>query len=409
MAERGPDWLEWVDGGVTAPAGWRAGATYTGVRTYGEEPRYDVGLLASDRVCTVAGIFSRNAVVGAPIKFNRPRVATGRAQAIVANSGNANTVTGERGDLDAARMASVAGSHLGVHEELVLVASTGVIGRPLPMDRIEGGIAAIEPRPDGGAEFARAIMTTDTRPKSRAVRFEAGGRTYSIGGVAKGSGMVHPDMATVFCFLTTDAPAEPGWLQSTLKAAGDVSINMVDVDMDSSTSDTMLLFANGAAGGDPLDDGHPAAPRFREALEAISIALARELARDGEGARTLIEVQVEGAASLEDARLAARTVTASPLVKTMVAGRDANLGRVLMAVGRSGARVDVDRTSVWIGQHCAFERGVPTETPYETISAAMDAEEVVLRVDLGLGDGRATAWGCDLTEEYVRINADYTT
>jgi glutamate N-acetyltransferase/amino-acid N-acetyltransferase len=409
MAERGPEWLEWLDGGVTAPEGWRAGASYAGVRTYGEEPRYDVGLLASDRPCTVAGIFSQNAVVGAPIKFNRPRVATGRAQAIVANSGNANTVTGERGDLDSARMASVAGVHLGVPEELVLVASTGVIGRPLPMDRIEGGIAAIEARPDGGPQFARAIMTTDTRAKSRAVRFEAGGRTYTIGGVAKGSGMVHPDMATVFCFLTTDAPAEVGWLQSTLKAAGDVSINMIDVDMDSSTSDTMLLLANGAAGGAPLDERHPAAPRFREALEAVAIALARELARDGEGARTLIEVQVEGAASLEDARRAARTVTASPLVKTMVAGRDANLGRVLMAVGRSGARVDVDRTSVWIGAYCAFERGVPTETPYETISQAMDTEEVVLRVDLGLGDGRATAWGCDLTEDYVRINADYTT
>ncbi|MEZ4502828.1 MAG: bifunctional glutamate N-acetyltransferase/amino-acid acetyltransferase ArgJ [Dehalococcoidia bacterium] len=409
MAERGPGWLEWVEGGVTAPEGWRAGATYAGVRTYGEEPRYDVGLLASDRPCAVAGIFSRNAVVGAPIKFNRPRVQTGRAQAIVANSGNANTVTGERGDLDAGRMASVAGEHLGVPEELVLVASTGVIGRPLPMDRIEGGIAAIEARADGGSEFARAIMTTDTRPKSRAVRFEADGRTYTIGGVAKGSGMVHPDMATVFCFLTTDAPADAGWLHTTLKAVGDVSINMIDVDMDSSTSDTMLLFANGAAGGPPLDDAHAAAPRFREALEAVAIALARELAADGEGARTLIEVQVEGGATLEDARLAARTVTASPLVKTMVAGRDANLGRVLMAVGRSGARVDVDRTSVWIGEHCAFERGVPTETPYETISAAMEAPEVVLRVDLGLGNGRATAWGCDLTEDYVRINADYTT
>jgi glutamate N-acetyltransferase/amino-acid N-acetyltransferase len=409
MAEHGPEWLEWVEGGVTAPEGWRAGATDAGIRTYGEEPRYDVGLLASDRPCAVAGIFSRNAVVGAPIRFNRPRVEAGRAQAIVANSGNANTVTGERGDLDASRMALVAGERLGVPEELVLVASTGVIGRPLPMDRLESGIASIEAQPEGGPEFARAIMTTDTRPKSRAVRFEAEGRAYTIGGVAKGSGMVHPDMATVFCFLTTDAPAEAAWLQETLKAVGDVSINMIDVDMDSSTSDTMLLFANGAAGGAPLDASHPAAPRFREALEAVAIALARELAADGEGARTLIEVQVEGAATLEDARLAARTVTASPLVKTMVAGRDANLGRVLMAVGRSGARVEVDRTSVWIGEHCAFERGTPTETPYETISAAMDAAEVVLRVDLGLGDGRATAWGCDLTEDYVRINADYTT
>ena len=179
--------------------------------------------------------------------------------------------------------------------------------------------------------------------------------------------------------------------------------------MDSSTSDTMLLLANGRAGGQPLEASHPAADRFRAALEEVSIALARDLARDGEGARTLIEVQVEGAASLDDARRAARTVTSSPLVKTMVAGRDANLGRVMMAIGRSGAQIEVDRTSVWIGEHCAFERGAPTAVEYETMSTAMDAEEVLIRVDLGLGSHAATAWGCDLTEDYVRINADYTT
>jgi len=402
--------IEWVEGGgVTSPAGWRAGAVYAGIRTYGEEPRYDVGLLASDRPAAVAGMFSRNAVVGAPIKYNRPRVAEGVAQAIVANSGNANTVTGEQGDRDAARMAAIAAERLGIDESLVLVASTGVIGRLLPMDNLERAISAITPNESGGGLFCRAIMTTDTRPKQRAVRVTVDGRTYTVGGVAKGSGMVHPNMATVFCFLTTDAPADVEWLRRTLREVGDRTINMIDVDMDSSTSDTMLLLANGAADGEPVSDGHPAAVPLRAAVEAVATELAKELARDGEGARTLIEVTVEGAATLEDARLAARTVTSSPLVKTMVYGRDANLGRVLMAVGRSGARVEVERASVWIGEHCAFEHGAPTEVPYETLSAAMDGPEVRIRVELGLGSESATAWGCDLTEDYVRINANYTT
>ncbi len=402
--------FEWIEGGnVTSPAGFRAGGVYAGIRTYGDEPRYDVGILVSDQVCAVAGIFTTNAVAGAPVKLDRPRVATGMAQAIVANSGNANVSTGEQGDRDAARMAEVAASHLGIPAEHVLVASTGVIGRVLPMDKLEPAIVAIQPTADGGSIFTRAIMTTDTVPKHHAVRFTVGGRTYHVGGTAKGSGMVHPNMATVFCFVTTDAPCDADWLRSTLREVGDLSINMVDVDMDTSTSDTMLLLANGAAGGTSIAAGHPAAAPLRAAIEAVAIALARDLARDGEGARTLIEVTVIGAASREDARMAARTVTSSPLVKTMVTGRDANLGRVLMAIGRSGARIEERLISVWIGEHCAFERGAPTSVPYSTISKAMDAPEVQIRVDLGLGNETATAWGCDLTEDYIKINAEYTT
>ena len=401
--------VEPVESGVTAPRGFLAGGVFTGIKTYGPEPRLDVGLLVSERPANVAGLFSTNAVVGAPIKFNRPRVASGRAQAIVASSGNANAVTGEQGDRDAARMAALAAQRLEIDESLVLVASTGVIGRPLPMGRIERGIAAVEPSADGGEAFARAIMTTDTRPKQRAARVSVEGRSYTVGGVAKGSGMVHPEMATVFCFLTTDAPAEGEWLRSTLIEVGDRSINMIDVDMDSSTSDTMLLLANGIAGGAPIAEGHPGAEPLRAAVESVATALAKDLARDGEGARTLIEAVVDGAASPADARMAARTVTSSPLVKTMVTGRDPNWGRVLMAVGRSGARVEIERTSVWIGEHCVFERGAPSGVEEATIAAAMDRDEVLLRVDLGLGDGTATAWGCDLTAEYVRINADYTT
>ncbi|HVU05767.1 MAG TPA: bifunctional glutamate N-acetyltransferase/amino-acid acetyltransferase ArgJ [Polyangiaceae bacterium] len=400
---------QFIEGGVTAPRGFSAGGAYAGIKTYGEEPRRDVGLLVSASPCAIAGVFTRNRVCGAPVELCRERIAAGRARAVVVNSGCSNVATGEAGRKDARRMAVVAAEKLGVPQEEVFVASTGVIGRRLPMDQIERGIAAISPSESGGAEFTRAIMTTDTYPKSRAAKVSVGGVTYTVGGTAKGSGMVHPDMATVLCFMTTDAPVELAWLQKTLRAVADVSLNMVDVDMDTSTSDTMLLLANGQAGGTPITDGHPAAAAVHGAIEAVAIELAKELARDGEGAKTLIEARVRGARTVEDARKAARTVVSSPLVKTMVTGRDANLGRLMMAVGRSGADVDVDRTSVYIGEHCAFERGAPTDVPYAVISKALDAKEVVLSVDLGLGEGTATAWGCDLTEGYVHINASYTT
>lgn len=398
-----------ASGGVTSPKGFVASGIGVGIRTYGAEPRYDVGILSATGPSVVAGVFTRNQVCGAPVELCRERVEGGSARAVVVNSGCSNVAMGERGRRDARRMAHVAATHLGIPEQEMLVASTGVIGRPLPLEAIERGILAMRPAEGGGADFSRAIMTTDMVPKSRAARVTVGGVTYTVGGTAKGSGMVHPDMATVLCFMTTDAPVAADWLRATLRRTADVSLNMVDVDMDTSTSDTMLLFANGAAGGSRIQAGHPAEEPLSRAIEAVAIELARDLARDGEGAKTLIEVRVEGARSLEDARIAARTVVSSPLVKTMVTGRDPNLGRVMMAIGRSGARVDVDRTSVFIGDKCAFERGSPTAVPYDEIKRALDGAEVVIRVDLGLGSSAATAWGCDLTEEYVRINGSYTT
>lgn len=401
--------LEVIEGGVTAPAGFVAGGAYAGIKTYGPEPRLDVGILAADAPCTVAGVYTRNAVVGEPVRLTRARAARGAARAIVANSGNSNVATGPQGAADAVRMAALAAAKLGVAEPDVLVASTGVIGRLLPMDRIAAGVGAVEVSRAGGEDFARAIMTTDTHPKQAAARVEAAGRTYTVGGVAKGAGMIHPDMATMFGFLTTDAPAEHAWLQATLRRVCDRSFNMIDVDMDTSTSDTVLLLAGGAAGGEPVTDGHPAADALEAAIELVAVTLARRLARDGEGANTLIEVVVEGAASVEDARLCARTISSSPLVKTMVTGRDPNWGRVLMAAGRSGAALDPAGASVWIGEHVAFGRGAPAATSEADISAAMDTEELRIRIDLAAGEATATAWGCDLTAEYVSINADYTT
>ena len=404
-----PHAIEAIPGGVTAPDGFRAGGAAAGIKTYGPEPRLDVGLLASDRPCAVAGLYTRNAVQGAPVLITRERAAAGTARAVVANSGNSNVATGPRGIEDAARMAALAAAKIEAEEREVLVASTGVIGRPLPLDRVEAGIAAITLSADGGEAFARAVMTTDTRPKQAAVRVEAAGRAFAVGGAAKGAGMIHPDMATMLAFLTTDAPADPAWLRAALRRVCDRSFHMLDVDMDTSTSDMALVLANGAAGGEPIGEGSPAAAALEAGLGSVAVTLARELARDGEGARTLIEVVAAGAASVGDARLAARAISSSPLVKTMVTGRDPNWGRVLMAAGRSGAAIDPGAASVWIGGRPAFERGAPAPTPEAEISAAMDAGEVRIRIDLAAGDAEATAWGCDLTAEYVSINADYTT
>jgi glutamate N-acetyltransferase/amino-acid N-acetyltransferase len=405
---------ERVAGGLTAPAGFRAGGAYTGIRSYGPEPRLDVGLLVSETPCVTAGLFTTNAVVGEALSWTRERLrgadAT-RVRAIVANSGNANTWTGEQGARDARRMAELAAQRLGVAPAEVLVGSTGVIGRPLPMDRVERGVAEIELGSDEAAAtaFARSILTTDTRPKQTARRLQAGGHIYTVGGAAKGAGMIHPDLATMFAFLTTDAPVAPAWLDATLRAASADSFEMLDVDMDSSTCDMVIALANGRAGGEPISDGHPAAPALASVIAEVATELARELARDGEGARTLIEVVVEGAADEREARLAARTIASSPLVKTMVAGRDPNWGRIAMAAGRSGARLDQSRTRIWIAELPAFEAGAPAATLEADLRAAMETPELRIRADLGVGTASATAWGCDLTEDYVRINATYTT
>ncbi len=400
-------WLETPS--ITSPLGWTAGAVYAGIKTYGEEPRFDVALLASERPCAVGGIFTTNKVCGAPVTVTRERIASGLVQALVVNSGCSNVAMGQRGLDDARAMAALAARKLGIRDEAVLVGSTGVIGRPLPMAAIGDGLARIELDEQGGAAFSRAIMTTDTVPKVHALKFSHGGRVYTVAGTAKGSGMVHPDMATVFCFLTTDAPVNAAWLQEATRRVGDATINMVDVDMDTSTSDMMLTLANGAAGGDELTATSDGCRLLEGAMLEVATRLARDLAADGEGATALLVAELRGARSVEDARAAARAVVSSPLVKSMITGRDPNLGRVLMAIGRSGADVDVTKTSVWIGEHLAFERGAPTSLDLGVISRAMGGDCVTLRVDLGLGEHSATAWGCNLTEEYVRINAHYTT
>lgn len=398
-------------GGVTAPRGFLAAGVHANVKGKGGLKK-DVALVFSQVPAAAAGVFTRNRVKAAPVRLCEERVAGGRLQAIVANSGNANACTGEQGMRDAERMAQVAAEALGIAPELVAVASTGVIGVPLPMDRVEAGIraAAAALAPDGNAAAAQAIMTTDTFPKEWALQVElSGGRAVTIGGMAKGSGMIHPNMGTMLAFITTDAPIAPAALRAALERGVDASFNMISVDGDTSTNDTVLVLANGLAGGETIVQGTPDWEAFAAGLEQLLVHLARAVARDGEGATKLIEVRVEGAPTLRDARLAARAVAASNLVKAAVFGRDPNWGRVLAAMGYSGAEFDPDRVDLWLGHVQVMAGGAGLAFPEDEARRVLEQDEVVIRADLHAGPASATAWGCDLSYDYVKINADYRT
>jgi glutamate N-acetyltransferase/amino-acid N-acetyltransferase len=330
-------------------------------------------------------------------------------RALIVNAGIANTCVGEQGFIDAEEMTSLAAQKTGTAPEQVLVCSTGVIGVELPMSLIRSGVEQIELTGNGGADMARAIMTTDTRPKEVAVSFEVGGRQVFLGGIAKGSGMIHPNMATMLSFLTTDAAVEREFLQAALSQVADETYNMLTVDGDSSTNDTVLLMANGAARNTEITDASPDADTFMAALRQVCTYLTQELARDGEGASHLIVVEVARATDITDARNAARTIASSSLVKSAVFGTDPNWGRVLAALGRSRAAVEEDKIDLFINGVCIMEAGKPIPFHRDAVVAQMRRPEVTFRLQLNLGSGEATAWGCDLTEEYVIINSAYTT
>jgi glutamate N-acetyltransferase / amino-acid N-acetyltransferase len=396
------------EGHVTTPRGFRAAATSAGIKSYAADA-LDLGILCGEGMCVVAGTFTKSTVKGAPVVVTQRHIAGGRVRGIVVNSGCANVATGTRGIADAEEMCARAAKLLGCAAAELAVCSTGHIGHFLPMEKIRAGIERVAPRADGGFELARAIMTTDRRPKHLAASFEAGGRRYTVGGIAKGSGMIHPDMATMFGFMTTDAPLDPGFGRAVLRRVVDRTFNMISVDGDTSTSDTVLLLASGAAGGDAFDEAHPAALGFEAALEAVARHLAREIARDGEGANKLIEVRVTGAASVEEARAAARAISASALVKVGVHGNDPNWGRVLAAVGKSGAHIDLTRAVVRIGNTATYADGGPVAFERAAVVGAMAQPEVLIAADLASGKHEATAWGCDLTEAYVTVKGVFHT
>ncbi len=399
-----------VEGGtITTAQGFKAGGTYVGIKTYSED-KMDMGLLLSDTPCAVAGVFTKSSLVSPSVTVNRETLAAGGpVRGLVVNSGIANAGVGEQGYIDAKEMAAVAAAGLGVKPDEVLVFSTGVIGVELPMTLIKKGVDEIVLVDDGGNALARSMMTTDTRTKEAAVSVNVGGSDVNICGVAKGSGMIHPNMATMLCFVSTDAAVEQDYLRSILPDIADSTLNMLDIDGDTSTNDSLVVLANGAAGNTPLTAGSADADTFRDALFEVLVQLTRQLAQDGEGASRLIVAEVQGARNLEDARMAARTITSSLLVKSAVYGADPNWGRLIMALGRSGAETIESKIDLYINGVCIMESGRPVPFARDAVVALMRGDEVTFGVNLNLSDGKATAWGCDLTEEYVVINSAYTT
>jgi len=403
-----------IEGGVTAPAGFRAAGVACGIKRRNpaqSSAPLDLALIVADAPSSAAAVFTTNKAVAAPVVVSREHLqqSHGRAVAVVVNSGCANACTGEAGLAVARTMAATAAEAARCAPELVLVSSTGVIGVPLAIDKVSQGIAdASRALSRTGSDAAmRAIMTTDPFPKSKAVSVQTAAGAFSVGGIAKGSGMIEPRMATMLGFLTTDARVAPDVLQRALRRVADETFNAITVDGECSTNDCVFVLASGASGVEITRDDDPA---LVGGLRAVSAHLAREIVRGGEGATKLVTVTVTGAASLEDARLAARTIANSPLVKTAIHGGDPNWGRLVAAAGRSVAAFVLDRASVNVGPVELFVRGVPHDDRANEAAEVMQAKDVTVSVDLGTGGAHAaTMWTCDFSAEYVRINAEYRT
>ena len=396
--------------GVCAPLGFRAGAAAAGIRGSGEAERFDVALVRSDVPASAAGVFTRNLVKAAPVVISQLTLRRGTPiGGIVINAGNANACTGAQGFRDALRMCATAGEALDLDPSEMLVCSTGVIGRPMPMDRITMGIRAAAALDDPtGESVANAILTTDRVAKVAMATVDHAAAQYTVGGMAKGAGMIHPDMATLLAVITTDAAVPAAVLQPLLQRVTDATFNCVTVDGDTSTNDSALLLANGMAGGPPLTAG-PALDAFESAVLDVCDSLSEQIVADAEGSERYFRVGVTGAADGAQARQAALVVAQSPLVKSAVHGGDPNWGRVVAALGRSGATFTLDRCTVGIGGFTVFERGAPADVELDDIAKALRARRVDIDVDLGAGEASGHAWGCELTPEYVHINADYTT
>ena len=400
---------QWLDGGITAVPGILAGGVVAGIKPSGKK---DLALIYSSTPARAAAVFTSNQVKGAPVLVSSEHVRGGQAQAIVASSGCANVCTGEQGIADAREMTRLVGDLLRIPAGHVLVAATGVIGIPLPMDKIRAALPNLVKSlsPQGGRAAAEAIMTTDTRPKEAAVRVEIGGRPVTIGGIAKGVAMLEPHLATMFCFVASDAALAHGALAPVLRRAVHRSFNRTTVDSDQSTSDTVAVLTNGLAENTPLETGSRGIRQFAQGLDAVMTKLARMLVADGEGATKLVTVAVRGAASGKDALHAARAVANSPLVKTAINGQDPNWGRIMMALGKSPARIDPGKVGIAFGDERLVERGMQKEgVRIERIREIMGLSEYEISIDLGLGRGEDRVWTCDLSEEYVRLNAKYTT
>jgi glutamate N-acetyltransferase/amino-acid N-acetyltransferase len=396
-----------VKGGITAPQGFLAAGIHAGIK---KAPTLDLALIVSEVDASVAGMFTTNRIVAAPVSLDRLHLRHGRARAILVNSGNANACTGTKGLNDAGAMAKSIAQKMNVPVCSVFVGSTGVIGQFLPISSITENIPRLinRLRRTGGHEAAKAIMTTDLRPKEVSLQASIGGRTVTIGGIAKGSGMIHPNMATMLAYLTTDAAIEKHALQRGLRQAVNQSFNCISVDGDTSTNDTILLLANGAAGNTPLRETSRHWPLFQRLLNQACLSLAMQVCRDGEGVTKIVDVVIEGAQTERQAKLAANAVATSCLVKTALFGEDANWGRILAAIGRSGARVDPRKIDLALGGIPIVKSGTSLGTLAENrIAKIVKQKEFTITADLHLGRASARVWTTDLSYDYVKINASY--
>ena len=396
-----------TEGSVTSPEGFIAGATYAGIRAYAPG-KVDLGILFSELPTTAAGTYTTNKVLSPSVTVTKESVASGASRGVIVNSGCANCAVGDQGYKDAQEMALLAAKAFGVDSHQMAVSSTGIIGVELPMGLIRNSVGKIEASHDGGHHFARSILTTDTVTKEIAVSFISDDTVVTLGGCAKGSGMIHPNMATMLAYITTDAKVHPEFLQDALTEVVDASFNMIDIDGDTSTNDTVLLLANGASGV-TVTKGTPDGETFTAALLEICTYLAREMVKDGEGASKLIEVTVQGADSLKGARMAARAVASSILVKTAIHGNDPNWGRIMMALGKSGAELVEENIALYINDICIMEGGLPIPVFRESLIASMQGTEIRILANLNLGSDTAIAWGCNMSEEFVTFNSAYTT
>ena len=405
--------MEKIKGGVTAAKGFEAASTAAGIKY---KDRTDMALIYSQVPCEAAGTFTTNVVKAAPVKWDRQVVDSGKkAQAVIVNSGIANACTGAEGFGYCKDTAEAAAKYLSVDAEGVLIGSTGVIGKQMPIDRLTAGIEVLAGKKndsiENGTEAAKAIMTTDTHEKELAVTIQVGGKTVTIGGMAKGSGMIHPNMCTMLAFVTTDAVITKEALQNALSEDVVDTYNMISVDGDTSTNDTALVLANGMAENPVIEYGTEDYQTFKAALHEINEYLAKQIAGDGEGATALFEVKVKGAESVEAAKVLAKSIACSNLTKTAIAGHDANWGRIVCAMGYSGAQFDPEKVDLFFeskaGKIQIAEDGVALVFCEEKATEILSQPEVTAIADVKMGDAEATAWGCDLTHGYIEINADY--
>ena len=394
--------------GVTYPQGFKAAGVRAGIKKSGN---LDVAVIHTEKVAAVAGVFTQNLVAAAPVRVSKIVVGTGTAHGIVANAGCANACTGEQGLRDAEQMAEIAAKELNCRQDDIVVASTGVIGVNLPMDKMEAGIkkAVAELSTEGSVNAGNAIVTTDTYSKACATEIEIDGKEIRFGAIAKGSGMIRPNMATMLCFITTDIDIDQKLLQESLSEINEVTFNMVSVDGDMSTNDMVIVLANGAAGNKKITEKNSDYEKFYSTLKNICTELAKRIAADGEGATKFLTIKVSGAENFDDAKKVGMSVANSPLVKTAFFGEDPNWGRVICAVGYSGVKISPEKTVIKFGDIPVYAHSVGAKYDADALRKVMADKNILIDIELGLGDSEATVWSCDFSYEYVKINGEYHT